>query len=169
MRFIPMNMFYSYNSFFGHCSKCQINCEKELKKKKGGHNWRSERKPVSSLLPLLLCIHVIFQNVWRVMGLIMARLFKTLLILQFQFFLSTSLRLTPLNLQSPHPPACSLISWTLCGTHSRKAHPWVLVNRTTNKWHRLRDPLREGENVTPDTQVGPPSRARLHVWLHTQQ
>lgn len=32
MRFIPMNMFYSYNSFFGHCSKCQINCEKGIKK-----------------------------------------------------------------------------------------------------------------------------------------
>lgn len=33
MRFIPMNMFYSYNSFFGHCSKCQINCEKGIKKR----------------------------------------------------------------------------------------------------------------------------------------
>lgn len=32
MRFIPMNMFYSYNSFFGYCSRCQINCEKRIKK-----------------------------------------------------------------------------------------------------------------------------------------
>lgn len=32
MRFIPMNMVYSYNSFFGYCSRCQINCEKRIKK-----------------------------------------------------------------------------------------------------------------------------------------
>lgn len=32
MRFIPMNMFYSYNSFFGYRSRCQINCEKRIKK-----------------------------------------------------------------------------------------------------------------------------------------
>lgn len=34
MRLIPMNMFYSYNSFSGHCSKCQINCEKRIKEKR---------------------------------------------------------------------------------------------------------------------------------------
>lgn len=33
MRFIPMNMFYSYNSFSGHCSKRQINCKKRIKKR----------------------------------------------------------------------------------------------------------------------------------------
>lgn len=48
MRFIPMGMFYSYNSFSGHCSKCQINCEKGIKKRR---NWQSELKPVFFFLP----------------------------------------------------------------------------------------------------------------------
>lgn len=76
-----MNMFYSYNSFFGHCSKRQINCEKELKKKDIIDILN--RSQFLSSLRLFLRIHVILQNVWKVMGLIMAWLFKTLLILQF--------------------------------------------------------------------------------------
>lgn len=84
MRFIPMNMFYSYNSFFGHCSKCQINCEKDFKKKRERDIIDVlNRSQFLSSLRLFLRIHVILQNVWKVMGLIMAWLFKTLLIPPF--------------------------------------------------------------------------------------
>lgn len=60
MRFIPMNMFYSYNSFSGHCSKCQINCKKRIKKR---HNWRSERRPGFFLRSFL---SPLFMRFWTV-------------------------------------------------------------------------------------------------------